>query len=156
MTHRTLLVRLGAVLAALMLILATPGSANAATVVKLRVGSSTEVAGSAVYVNPITDARQALRIIARFSNHKTESVKLTKFRLCWSQTGGGSEVLTSRIAVFGTTKWEGITKWDVASGSCTKWASVNKTFKGKPGKEMFTVRTDLGWSNYTDVHGFHR
>ena len=152
-------VTLTALLAALLLVFATPTTAHAAGnggVVVMRVKSATEVTGSAVFETRLTGDRQVLRIVARFSDHKTNSVKLAKFRLCFSQSSDEAEVLTSRIKVFGKKVWSGMTKWDIASGSCTKWVAVNKTFSGKPGKEMFTVNTDLGWTGASTTHAFLR
>jgi len=154
--------RIATILAAVLLVLTTAQPATADGnygVAKMRVKSAKTVASSAIIAYQVGTG-QTHRIVIRasgsFTKHTTNSVKLTTVKLCYSETGGGSEYLRPFIRVGGKTiVWKGKSSYNVASGACRKY-TVNKTFKAKPKKELFVLVTKLGVSQMDTVHGVYR
>ncbi|KAA1376008.1 hypothetical protein ESP62_011150 [Aeromicrobium fastidiosum] len=138
------------------MIVALPGVASA-DVGYATVGSSTSVSASASY-QELSGAKTVLRTVAEFSNHKSSSVKLTRFRLCFSNTAVSGAWVLPRIEKGGggAIAWEASQTTYVKSGSCTSWYTVNKTFSASPGKFLFVMNTKLGFINALMTSGFRR
>ena len=142
---------------ALVVVLLTAPSASAGEngTGTVRVKSAKQVSTSAVWTDVIADKKRVTRVIANFTSHKESSVKLTTFKMCWSVTGGATEDILMYIDIKGKNVWKGPKKYYSSSGSCHSY-TVNRTFKGSPGKEMFVIRPVLGFSRTTFVHGYYR
>jgi|GEM_PF-3141717 len=143
---------------AVMTVFGTAGAAEAANngVGKVKVGSAKEIGSSAIFDDVTSKERVVVRVVGRFSNHTSSSVKLTSFRICFSDSQRTGAWVRPIITVMGKSVWNGGATRHVASGSCTSWYSVNKTFKKKSGGELLVVKTDLGFRNWSTLNGFYR
>lgn len=149
-----------AVLVSLAMIMTGP-AANAGVGI-VRVKSAKTISNSAVDHYVFTDTKTAVRVIADFKEHKKNSVKLVGFRMCFSSTDGGGEFLLPWLYDKSKTK-KNVKEWKTRyyrSGACGKGAEhyykVNRTFKAKPGKELFQIRVKHGIQKYEDALGYKR
>lgn len=143
-----------AVLASLAMVTTVSAPAHAGVGI-VRVQSATVISNSAKDYYIFTKTTTVVRVIAEFTGHKTNSVKLTRFKMCFSSSDTGAEFLLPEIHV-GTTR---VQKWGTlpyGSGTCGKYYNVNKTFTAKPGKEMFQIHVKHGGQQYADYLGFNR
>lgn len=151
--RRGLTVLCGAVSALALSLGAVP--AHAATARMVSVGSSPSVMAMTSYQN--FGNTIAISYSPNFTNHTTYSVNVTTFRVCYSETGGGSKfirpVLTSPGGVrldFGARVFN--------SGTCWTY-STYRTFSATPGYELFRITGYVSGGGGPDgatVGGFYR
>ncbi|GAA1598539.1 hypothetical protein GCM10009693_08050 [Leucobacter chromiireducens subsp. chromiireducens] len=99
--------------------------------------------------------RYAVNVIGYFSEHKTNSVKLTKLRICYSGSKSSSLWMSpSVVRPSGKGTWTGGRK-TIPTGKCQEWSGINRVYSKSKYNELFRVDAYANGSNLT-VHGFKR
>lgn len=147
--------RFGVVSMALVAVLA-PSAAHADRgVASVKVGSSKTVGVTAILRDAVTKDTTAVRVIGTFSKHASSSVHLKTLRICLTDSSGGGYVLPT-VTKNGSKVWTAPRSVHLKSGDCTTTYTLNRTFKAASGKELFAVRTNLGFINSYTINGFNR
>lgn len=109
------------------------------------------------YVDSMNGNTVAISFSPEFSQHAENSVHVSSFSLCYSQTGGNNMLIRPEVRTADTV----VVDYDfvsMGSGTCNTY-NINQTFVASPGSELFriTARTaGAGGPDGATIGGFLR